>query len=246
MRSKILIILIAVFLIFCPQKTFADSFQNGVSAYQAGNYSYAESYFRSALQQNPSNDVIKYYLAITLVQNRKINEAKSLYKDIISTSSSQNVVSLAQQGLKLLGDNSSGSYSKVTKAVLNVSTTGNVIVVNNVNLNDRTKAKFIFDTGASLTTISSDFANKLGISTANAPKIQIMTGSGYIDAPKIKIKKIEINGLCAYNVDALVADLPMHTSGMAGDVAGLLGLSFINNFKVTVDRAHNQVILEKN
>lgn len=244
----ILFIFILFSLIFIPETAFADSFQDGVKAYNSGNYRYAESCFRSAFQADPGNDVIKYYLAITLVQNKKNADAKILYKNIIATSSNQNVVNLSKTGLKLLGVSSSGSssYSTATKAILNINTMGNILIVSNVNINNSANVNFIFDTGASYTTISTELASRLRIPTYNAPKMKIMTGSGYIDAPKITLDKIEVNGLAAYNVEALVADLPMHTSGTAGNVAGLLGLSFMKDFKVTVDRSHNQIILEKN
>jgi len=249
--SKIKLILF-IFILFLsmllPEIVFAGSFEDGVNAYNSGNYQYAENCLRKAFQANPNNDVIKYYFAITLVRNNKNSDAKILYKNIIETSSNHEVIKLSRTGLKLLGETagSPGTSPKITKAILNVNTMGNVIIINNVNINDSAKAKFIFDTGASYTTISNALARSLGISTANAPKIKIMTGSGYIDAPKIMIKKIEINGLAAYNVETLVADLPMHTSGTAGDLAGLLGLSFMKDFKVTVDKSNNQIILEKN
>ena len=241
----ILFIFILFLLILLPETVLADSFQDGVKAYESNNYKYAESCFRKAFQENPDNDVIKYYLAITFVQNKNTADAKLLYKNIIETSSNPEVVNLSKTGLKLIGESSS-SYSKVTKAILNVNTMGNVLVIDNVKVNDAAKVKFIFDTGASYTTISTELANRLKISTANAPSMKIMTGSGYLNVPKITLKKIEINGLTAYNVEALVADLPMHTSGTAGDMAGLLGLSFMKDFKVTVDRPKNQIILEKN
>lgn len=243
--------IIKCILIFCiltfllsSDRAVADNFSDGVKAYQSGNYYTAEGCFRRALNAEPYDDAIKYYLAITLVQNKKNNEAKALYKSIITNNSNHDIVSLAQQGLKLLGDGT-GRVSNVSKAILNVNTAGNLLLINNVNLNDRVKVQFIFDTGATYTTISSSIARNLGISTANAPKMKIMTGSGYIDAPKITLSKIEINGLAAYNVEALVTDLPVHTSGNAGNLAGLLGLSYMQNFKYTVDKAHNQIILEK-
>jgi clan AA aspartic protease (TIGR02281 family) len=244
-NKAIIVILCTVLVVLSSQIAFADSFQDGVKAYNSGNYSYAENCFKNALQADQYNDVIKYYLAITLVRNKKIADAKFLYKNILETSSNQDVINLSRTGLKLLGEKSVSSNSKVTKAILNVNTMGNVLIVDNVNLNDAAKVKFIFDTGASYTTISSELARRLKIPTENAPKIKIMTGSDYIYAPKIKLKKIEINGLTAYNVEALVADLPMHNSGSADNIAGLLGLSFMKDFKITVDRPHNQIIIEK-
>ena len=256
MRKKIkhlMTVLFAAALVISPKFVYADSFQDGIKAYQARNYNYAMYYFENAYSQHPDNDSIKYYLAITYVHNNKFAEAKALYKDILRTSSSQEVISLARTGLKLLGETNYGSNSSnsasssfsVNKAILNVDTVGDIIIVNDVMLNDSSKVKFIFDTGASYTTISSEIASRLGISTDNADKIKIMTGSGYIDAPKVTIKKISVNGLTAYNVPALVADLPIHNTGMAGDIAGLLGLSYLNNYKFTVDKKNNRITLEK-
>lgn len=243
-KKAILYILIALMLLSFQEFALADNYSDGIKAYKSGNYKNAEIYFRNAFNENPDSDYIKYYLAITFVQNKKIPEAKIVYKNLIETSTDTSVLTLAKAGLKLLGE----SYTppeKATKAILSINSIGNIIIIDNVKLNDSINVKYIFDTGASYTTISADIASKLGISTDNAQKVKIMTGSGYIEASKVTIKKIEIKGLVANNVEALVSDLPMHTSGSAGDIAGLLGLSFLKNFKFTVDKQRNQVILEK-
>jgi clan AA aspartic protease (TIGR02281 family) len=235
-------------LILLSSAAIAGDFENGVQAYQSGNYRYAEYYFKNVLSENPYNDSAKYYLAITLVQNRKTADAKILYKNIIQTSDDPEIINLARSGLKLLGEmpaKTAATPSKITKAVININTKGNVIILNNVNINDRARVKFIFDTGASYTTISTALAKQLGISTANLDTIKIQTASGYINAPKIILRKIEINGITAHNVEAIIADLPLHSSGNAGNLAGLLGLSFMKDFKVTVDRKNNHIILEK-
>jgi len=239
--------IISAALILASASVFADSFQDGINAYQSGNYGYAEIYFKNAYKQYPSNDKIKYYLAITYVQNKKIPEAQSLYANIITTSSNQDVIRLAKAGLKLIGGSSSysNSGSRITKAILNVNAVGNILLVDNVALNDKMLVKYVFDTGASYTTISRELARKLNISTINSKTIKIMTGSGYVEAPLVKINKIEIQGLTSYNVEALVTDLPVHTNGTAGNLAGLLGLSFLKDYKFTVDRQKNQIILEK-
>ena len=242
--GKFLALVCAFAFLLCSVEAFADSFDDGIAAYKASNYTFAETCFRKALKAQPNDDMIKYYLAISLVQNKKNNEAKGLYRDIIASSQSDHLVNYAKQGLSMLKGEGRGAYG-VSKAILNVNTSGSLLLVNNVNVNDRAKVQFIFDTGATFTTISSKLAKTLGISTANAQKVKIMTGSGYINAPKITLDKVEVNGLIVYNVEALVADLPLHASGKAGDLAGLLGLSFMKDFKVTVDRPNHQIILER-
>lgn len=240
--GHILILCVFIFLL-SSEKVFAGSFEDGVNAYQTGNYYYAENYFKKALREEPNDEIIKYYLAISLARNKKNNEAKVLYREIVAGSSDQQVVNLAREGLNLLGEKT--SYSGVSRAVLNVNASGGLLLINNVNINNKVKVQFIFDTGATYTMISSKIAKQLGISTTNVPKLKIMTGSGYINAPKIILNKIEVNGLAVYNVEALVADLPLHNSGQAGNLAGLLGLSFMKDFRVTVDRPRNKIILER-
>ena len=55
-----------------------------------------------------------------------------------------------------------------------------------------------------------------------------------------------MNGLVVKDVKAVVMNLPMHSSGNSQNISGLLGLSFMEHFKVTVDRANSKIMLEKN
>ncbi len=250
MKIKILLLSL-IFSLLITYPSLADTFENGVNAYNSRNYKTAEKLFRRSINQNTNKDVAKYYLAITLVKTNKYDEAKYLYKSIISTSSNRELVSLSIKGLNLLGEKYSNSYSSltsapVTKAILNVNTFGSVLIIDNVILNNQEKVSYIFDTGATYTTISKQLARKLKISTHNAQTMKIMTGSGYINATKVILDTIEVNGLEAHNIEVLIADLPIHSSKESGNIAGLLGLSFINNFKTTIDRANNKIILEKN
>lgn len=242
---KILIIA-AIFLItsFSVQ---AKTLQDGVSLYKSGNYNMAEAVFRELIAATPYDYTAQYMLAITLVNLQKQNEAKQLYKNVIEKSNNESLASLCRTGLNNLGvQTQTASYSGINKAILNVNIAGGVIVVNDVTLNNNLKTKFVLDTGATFTTISKQTASKLKISTNGVKTLKIMTGSGYISAPLVKIPVVEVKGLTVYNVDAIVTDLPVHTSGDAQGLSGLLGLSFLEKFKITVDRANNIVILEKN
>lgn len=243
--KKFLIVILVYILTALPAN--ARNIQEGIALYKIGNYSKAEAVFREILNYAPDDYTAQYMLAITLVNLQKQNEAKLLYKNVIDNSDNSSLVSLCKTGLQNLGGTvPSGVYSSINKAVLSVNIAGGVIIVNDVVLNNNLKSKFILDTGATFTTISRQTANKLNLSTKGAKTLKIMTGSGYINAPLVKISALEVKGLKAYNVDALVTDLPVHSSSNDQGIAGLLGLSFLEKFKVTVDRANNTVILEKN
>ncbi|NLF84267.1 MAG: TIGR02281 family clan AA aspartic protease [Candidatus Gastranaerophilales bacterium] len=246
MFKRLIISLFLVLLLFASSKASADNIRTGLGYYKLGEYSKAEATFRNLLQKEPHNNQAKYMLAISLVQQKKFNEAKQYYKDIIVSSNNESLVSLSQKGLSNLGENSALSgNSNVNRAVINVNTAGSVMVVNNVTLNNKLKTSFILDTGASYTTISTATANALGISTQNAQTVRVMTGSGYADAKLVKISKIEVQGISATNVEALVLDLPAHKGDKSDDMAGLLGMSFLDRFKTTINKQRGQVTLER-
>ncbi|OGI01382.1 MAG: hypothetical protein A2Y25_02695 [Candidatus Melainabacteria bacterium GWF2_37_15] len=243
-------IFILSFVVFLFASSFASgkSLQEGLALYRVGHYSKAETVFREIITKDPRDYTAQYMLAVTLVNMQNYNEAKQLYRNVMNNSHNDRLISLSSTGLRNLGESTgTNKYPKeVNKAILNVNMAGGSIIVNDVLLNDTYKTKFVLDTGASYTTISRNIAARLNISTQNAKTMKIMTGSGYINAPLVRIPSIEVNGLYVKNVEAIVMDLPVHTSGTDMGLAGLLGLSFLEKFKVTVDRANYKVILEKN
>lgn len=251
MFKNIFILFILAACFFNTPVVFAGNLKQGMDYYYSGKYSRAETFFRKAVNTNSSDYSAKYMLAASLVNLQKYNEAKDLYKNIIRFSNNSKLITLSQKGLNNLGENyviSSGNSIKNSpaSAVINVDTVGSVIIVENVMLNDRLKAGFVLDTGATYTTISRQIASKLNISTKGSKTIKVMTGSGYISAPLVRLDKIELKGMVVRNVDVIITDLPVHGSGNDEQVAGLLGLSFLQNFKITVDRAGGKITLEKN
>ncbi len=242
-----LVVIIIAIIFLGVSNVSAKTLQEGMALYKLENYPQAETIFRKVISQNPNDYTAQYMLAITLVKMQRYNEAAGLYKNVIARSGNDSLVSLCRSGLGNIGHSYAGSYSHTAKkAILNVNMEAGVIIVNDVILNNTLKRDFCLDTGASFTMISRETAKNLNISTQGTQTIKVMTGSGYLNAPLVTISEIEVKGMIVRDVKAIVADLPIHTSGDAGDMAGLLGLSFLENFVVSVDRANNVVILEKN
>jgi clan AA aspartic protease (TIGR02281 family) len=98
-----------------------------------------------------------------------------------------------------------------------------------VVLNGREKQQFILDTGASFTNISRQAAANLGIVIdENTPFLPVATASDIVLNPLVTLRSVSVGKAEVANVDALVHTLP-------GDVAGLLGNSFLGRFRVTLD-----------
>lgn len=115
---------------------------------------------------------------------------------------------------------------------------GSVLV--RARLNDQTPAVFIVDTGATLTLISRRVAESAGIwAGAETPMISLHTVGGAIEAPLVQVQSIRVGEAEAREVEAVVFDMP----DFPPQIAGLLGLSFLARFRVSIDADNGRMIL---
>jgi clan AA aspartic protease (TIGR02281 family) len=120
-------------------------------------------------------------------------------------------------------------------------TPGGVILVDAV-LNGNVRTRMVFDTGASLVVISEDLARRLGQSVpAGQKKVRLRTAGGDVEGWSTIIQKIELGDATGENVQAAVNG---HSNAFDG-FDGLLGLSFLEEFKVTIDHRSGVIILRK-
>lgn len=108
-------------------------------------------------------------------------------------------------------------------------------------LDERIPAAFLVDTGASYTTISSSLARELGVrDLERRPRVRFRAASGDIEAPLVKIGSLRIH-------DAYVEDLTVAICDTCGDglIDGLLGLNFLQRFKVEIDGPSGKLLLRK-
>ena len=128
----------------------------------------------------------------------------------------------------------------INKASVRMEKHGAVALVQ-ATLNNRRAAKFVVDTGASFTLISNAVANDLGIDLGANPKtLPFQTANGLINAPVTNIESIAIGGLEIRNL--MIA---IHDAVPDPQVAGLLGLNFLSNFKMDIDTQKGLLHLEK-
>lgn len=90
---------------------------------------------------------------------------------------------------------------------------------------------FVLDTGATYTVIDSSLANYLKLIPLESKQVEINTASGVETAALAYLDSISIRDLVVEDTPVIITDLP-ESSG----VAGLLGLSFIRQFKLTIER----------
>lgn len=127
-----------------------------------------------------------------------------------------------------------------TKASIPFEKQGQVVIVE-ATLNKKTAVKFVVDTGASYTMISSAVAKELDIDTEqNRKTAPFQTANGIIQAPLVNLESIAVGGIEILNLTAAV-----HDAIPDAKVAGLLGLNFLSNFRMDIDTQKGVLHLEK-
>ncbi len=101
--------------------------------------------------------------------------------------------------------------------------------------------KMVFDTGASLTTISTKLAGRIGLKPKTAdPTVRLTTADGtVVEAKRLVIPSVRVGKFTVRNVECAV--MPAEK----GDVDSLLGQSFFKYFKVEFSAEAGKLSLKK-
>jgi clan AA aspartic protease (TIGR02281 family) len=126
------------------------------------------------------------------------------------------------------------------KASVPMERHGEVVIIE-ATLNNKRSAKFVVDTGASYTLISSALARDLSIDVGeNTKTMPFQTANGLINAPVTRLDSISVGGMEIRNLTTAV-----HDAIPDPQVAGLLGLNFLSNFRMDIDTQKRILHLEK-
>jgi clan AA aspartic protease (TIGR02281 family) len=234
-------------------------YAQGVQAYRIGDYNQATRLFRSVLATDAGNVNAHYYLGLSLDFLRMGSEAAREYQYVIAHGREDKIVGYARQRLSALqpaapmssvalvatGNQVSPAVYRgsVTKIAVPLKNSRNALMVDATlhNHNAQVGGTFIIDTGATYTSISQELAEKLGIDLSHCETVRITTANGRIDVPKVTIETLNVNGLEAHQVEATVIPVRQGSS-----FSGLIGLSFIRQFVLTIDPQGGQLIFQKN
>jgi clan AA aspartic protease (TIGR02281 family) len=118
-----------------------------------------------------------------------------------------------------------------------IATAGGNFMVE-VVFNNRVKALLMVDTGASLVTISERIAKQLGYrNNPNSAEIPFTTAGGMVWMPMVALDTVRVGEAKVDLVEASV-------NSQMGDMDGLLGMSFLGDYRVEMDTARSQMILK--
>lgn len=248
-----------------PQTGYRVSdYTAGVQAYRLGDYESAIHYFKRTLLHDAQNTNAHYYLALALDNLGLTSDAAAEYSYVIKQGQEANIVSYAKSRLEAikptapLTANSGNNIAMIAAGNQNTSvvyrgsasqvavplkSNKNALIVDAILTQGKSRSDgaFIIDTGATYTSISHEMAQQLGLNLEKSETVFITTANGRIEVPKVTIQSLNVNGLEAHNVEATVIPVRKGSS-----FSGLLGLSFIRQFVVTIDPGANQLIFRRN
>jgi clan AA aspartic protease (TIGR02281 family) len=128
----------------------------------------------------------------------------------------------------------------IAKASIPFEKRGQVVVVE-VMLNKTVPAKLVVDTGATYTMISAAMARELSIDPQQTQRtMPFQTANGVIQAPLTNLESVTVGGMEIKNLTAAI-----HDAVPSAQVAGLLGLNFLSNFRLDIDTDKGLLHLEK-
>ncbi len=129
-----------------------------------------------------------------------------------------------------------------TGEIIPFERTASGLVLVNAILNGNVKAKLVFDTGANLVVITEALSKKLnqGLSPGDEV-IKLQTSSGEVNGRSFVINKIELGNARKENVRSVIIPNDYPFSGFDG----LLGISFLGDFKIMVDYENEKIIINK-
>jgi len=108
-------------------------------------------------------------------------------------------------------------------------------IISKVIINNQ-QGNFIVDTGATLVTLSKGFADRLKLNYSGWPKMLTQTANGIGVAYRGYVDTISLQGLEAKHIEVAIAE-------EIGTSDGLLGLSFLNRFKIELDSDKGYMVL---
>ncbi|MGI8409471.1 MAG: aspartyl protease family protein, partial [Pyrinomonadaceae bacterium] len=103
---------------------------------------------------------------------------------------------------------------------------------------------FIVDTGASVSVISDEVANRQGISRfVKNETMRVIGAAGIIDnVPQFLLPRVSFGTHSRKSVTAIALDLDMVNEMSGFEQAGILGGNFLRNYRVTFDFKNSKVI----
>jgi clan AA aspartic protease (TIGR02281 family) len=208
-------------------------FEEGVDFFTGGHYRWALEKFVQAVDRSPRDPQRWWYLGESYRVLGDTEAAVTAYRRVIQLAAQSSLGDAARQALDALGEPS------VTTISVPIQRRGNSIILP-ARINGQEAGALLLDTGATFISLSSSAAQRLGVRPSGNGTVRLVTAGGTIEAPLAILEEVSIGGASARFVPAVIHDIP----GMPPSIIGLLGMSFLERFRVNLDITSGILTLE--
>jgi clan AA aspartic protease (TIGR02281 family) len=228
-----LVVLMIVCLIAPANATSVDSLNEaGKAAYTRGEYAEAERLFASAIERQPRQPLLHYHHAVALTQLGRWREASRAYETVLGLNPPADIAAATQRALRDLAPILRTRRAAPPEAVSVPLERRGGVWFTDATINETRTARFMIDTGAALCVISPELAESLGIRPEpDARVIELQTANGRTSGRLVRIASIRVGEAEAINVPGVLV-----ASANLGN-GGILGMSFLSGYVVTIDSA---------
>jgi len=119
------------------------------------------------------------------------------------------------------------------------------IIIIKAQVNGQGPFDFAVDTGASTTVLSRETAEKLGISESPSTPKKGHGCCGEVDMALTKVDSVQVGDNVVKDIEVAFGDLTAISKALGVNLGGILGYSFMKNYKVIIDYPNKRLFFEK-
>jgi len=203
----------------------------GRQAYARGDYEEAERLFAGAVAGAPREPRHRYHRAVALTQLGRWAEAVAEHQRVLQLDPPADVAAASREALRRLAPSAkpaSRAPRRPDESTVRLQRLHGGWVTE-VVLNDTRRARFLVDTGASVSVLNPALADTLGLAPGPRSRhVVLQTLAGQTRAPVVMVPSIRVGDIEAHEVAAVIHEIE-------GGIDGILGNTFLDRFTITVD-----------
>jgi clan AA aspartic protease (TIGR02281 family) len=229
-------VLIGQWLAFGAPTSPADLHAVGMAAWERRDFAEALRVWSHAVTLHPDSAILHFRRATALAELGHRHAAADAFRLALIFEPPASIARLAIQALSRLETPEPAASEAQT--TVDVEPSRGVWVVLAV-LNGERRARFLVDTGSSVTVVAPALAEALGLDRApSVATLELQTLAGLTTGPVVTLDSLKVGAM-------LLRELPVVIHDPGPGVDGILGNTVLNRYRVTLDADRRLLHLER-
>jgi hypothetical protein len=218
-------VLIGQWLAFATVPAPSDFYRLGVAAWDRQEYAEALRLWSQGITLQPDNALLHYRRATALERLGQRHSAADAYRLTLLLGPPASIAHLVQEDLQRL-ETESFALSDTETAVVVEPARG--VWVAPVVVNGTREARFLVDTGSSVTIVAPALASAMRLPTGQGGPVELQTVGGHTAGPTAIVASLRVGG-------AELRDVPVVVHEPGPGLDGILGNTVLGRYRLTID-----------